>query len=163
MLYLVIDDSSGEATTLVLANNETHAIECARKTLDGDGDGEPSDLRAMSALTAKGAENRALLRFWDAATTEAMDRGNTPQSVEDELNALHSLLDAVSTVARRERDAAVAAERAALRAEIESRSADAMRANGEPSTRGFAAGFEVRALDGLVAWLDARSKGEVSR
>jgi hypothetical protein len=157
MLYLVIDDSSGEATTLVLANNEAHAIECARKTLDGDG--EPSDLRAVSAHTAKGAEKRALLRFWDAATTEAMDRGNTPQSVEDELNALHSLLDAVSTVARRERDAAVAAERAALRAEIESRSADAMRANGEPSTRGFAAGFEVRALDGLVAWLGARKDG----
>lgn len=63
---------------------------------------------------------------------------------------------------QRERKAtatAAAAERAALRAEIESRSADAMRANGEPSTRGFAAGFEARALDSLLAWLDARKDG----
>jgi hypothetical protein len=63
---------------------------------------------------------------------------------------------------QRERKAtatAAAAERAALRAEIESRSADAMRSNGEPSTRGFAAGFEARALDSLLAWLDARKDG----
>lgn len=58
---------------------------------------------------------------------------------------------------------AVEAERVAIRAEIESRSADAQRANGEPSTRGFAAGFEARVFDSLLAWLDARSKAEASR
>lgn len=53
---------------------------------------------------------------------------------------------------------AVAAERAAFRAEVERRRSDASDANRDASTQGFVSGFVEREHRELLAWLDARSK-----
>jgi hypothetical protein len=68
--------------------------------------------------------------------------------------------------APKERDAvaeAVAAERAAIRAEIERRITDAEWSVDDVSTFGLVSRFEARAFAVLRDWLDARSEGEVSR
>ena len=109
-LFLVIDDSSGEASMLVLARDEAQAIDLARPTLDGDAE-EPSDLRAVCANTTKSPQTREMLKFWGDVAIESTDRGNTPQSVQDELNATGSLIYAVGVVAERTRGASVTAER----------------------------------------------------
>ena len=168
MLYLVIDDSSGEASTLVLAGDEKHAIDLARPTLDGDAE-EPSDLRAVCADTTTNPQTRALLKFWGDVTTEAT-RVLSDECVMRELNGLDAvMLRAGASAFDRVRSTAMACERAALRQEIERR-----REEHESKSRWAAATpkeWDARAADAarlgeasaLLEWLDARSKAEVSR
>lgn len=98
MLYLVIDEGSGEGSALTLANNEEHAIAEARAVF-GYTDEEPGDLRAVSKHSAS-EPTRSLLAFWDAVATEAMDRGFAAKVVEDELRSLQVLLTAALDVHR---------------------------------------------------------------
>ena len=58
---------------------------------------------------------------------------------------------------------AIAAERAAIRAEVERRRREADAASTAPSTQGFVAGFMERQHVDLLKWLDARSKGEAEQ
>lgn len=109
MLYLVIDEGSGEGSTLALANNEEHACVEARVVF-GYTDEEPSDLRAVSKHTAS-EPTRSMLAFWDAVAADALDRGFAAKTIEDELRSLHALLTAASDVHRESATRSVNAER----------------------------------------------------
>lgn len=108
MLFLVIDNGSGEGGALTLANSAEHAINEAREVLGYNAE-EPGDLRAVSMLTAHGS-SRQTLAFWDAVAIEAMGRGYSVKSVEDELRSLQTLLDAAVVVHRNAVKRAVAVE-----------------------------------------------------
>lgn len=84
-LFLVIDDGSGEGTTLVLADDATQAAKRAQSRF-GYADEEPGDLRAVCAETAKSAPVRALIAFLGEVADAAMTRGAYAQTAEDALN-----------------------------------------------------------------------------
>ena len=137
MLFLVIDDGSGEGGALTLANHAEHAIKEARGVL-GYTEEEPGDLRAVSMLTAHG-ENRHTLAFWDAVATEAMSSGFSAKTVEDELRSLHAVLEAAVVVHRGavKRAVAVEVERCVEILKRSVAAAEAERANFRPEDPGY--------------------------
>lgn len=112
MLYLVIDEGSGEEWVFTLANNDEHAISEARAVL-GYTDKDTVDLRAVSKHNAS-EPTRSLLAFWDAVATEALNRGHTAKSIEEELHALRVLLHTASSVHHQSVVRSVVAERRRL-------------------------------------------------
>ena len=112
MLYLVIEEGSGEAGVLTLANHDEHAISEARAVL-GYTDKDTVDLRAVSKHNAS-EPTRSLLAFWDAVAAEALHRGHAAKSVEDELRALRVLFTAACGVHHQSVVRSVVAERRRL-------------------------------------------------
>jgi hypothetical protein len=138
-------DYEGAVTVEVFGDLGRHSNDA----LDGDWPETWSGDESLT-LTAKGARRLAHI-LTVAAMTSDSHRKALGLWVAD---------------ASKERDAvaeAVAAERAAIRAEIERRITDAEWSVDDVSTFGLVSRFEARAFAVLRDWLDARSKGEVSR
>lgn len=99
MLFLVMDLSSERDAVLVLANNEEHAAECARKML-GLTPGEPERLQVICEHNAS-EPSRSKLSFWGRVAEEALRRGHSPKNVEQELNGITVLSHIAPRIAER--------------------------------------------------------------